>query len=226
MRSLIGFLLLGGLANLATVFAEDDGNGSGKKVVPSLPGPQEWKNTPTAWKYEANRLTISAGKATDWYTSPVDGVRSANAPVVLFKPARDFVLTARVMADLSTKWNAATLMVYVDDANWAKFAIEKSMYLEPTTVTVVTRGISDDCNSAVLAGNSSWLRVVKLGQAIGFFSSADRTSWRLVRAFTLGDAPELRVGFGSQSPVGEGATAVFSDIEYRPERVKDFLAGE
>lgn len=226
MRSLIGLLLLGASANLATVFAGEDDAAKGEIQMDSLPGPQEWKNLPAASKAEGNQLTISAGKSTDWYISPVDGAHTANAPVLLFKPARDFVLTARVTAELTTKWNAGTLMVYVDDANWAKFALEKSMYQEPTIVTVVTRGVSDDCNSVVVNGTATWLRVVKLGNAIGFFHSTDGHAWKLVRAFTLGDAPKLRVGFSSQSPVGDGATSVFSDISYRPESVKDFLAGE
>jgi uncharacterized protein len=226
MGLLVALLLLGGFADLATVFAGEDDKAKGTHVE-KLPEPQEWKNTPAAWKVESQRLTISAGKSTDWYISPVDGARTANAPVLLFKPARDFVLTARVTAELTTKWNAGTLMVYVDDANWAKFALETSIYKEPTIVTVVTRGVSDDCNSVVVNGTSTWLRVVKLGNAIGFFHSNDGHAWKLVRAFTLGDdAPGLRVGFGSQSPVGDGATSVFSDVSYRPESVKDFLAGE
>jgi len=194
------------------------------QVLGNLPGPQEWKNKPAAWKAEGGRLTITAPKSTDWFISPVDGTRKAAAPLLLFQPAREFTLTAKVTAHHTTKWDAGTLFVYVDDSTWAKLALEKSAYGEPTVVSVVTRGVSDDCNSTVLSGESLWFRVTKLGNALGFFSSADGRTWRMVRAFTLGEAKQLKVGFGAQSPVGPGMTAEFTDITYVTEPIRDFYA--
>ena len=224
MKTILGLLSVVGLTSIAAVLARSDGEP--ESVVSTLPAPQEWKNRPETWKADNEQLRITAGKSTDWYISPVDGIRRANAPVLLFKPAKDFILTAKVTPEHAEKWDAGVLMVYANDSTWAKLALEKSMYMEPTIVTVVTRGVSDDCNSAVVSGGSIWFRVVKRGDAIGFFSSTEGSSWKLVRAFTLGPAPELRVGLGSQSPVGKGSTTVFSDISYKPVAVKDFLAGQ
>jgi uncharacterized protein len=200
--------------------------GAQEKVVGSLPGPQVWKNRPADWKAEGGRLTIAAGKSTDWFISPVDGERTASAPLLLFEPAREFTLTAKVTAKHGTKWDAGVLMVFVDDSTWAKLALERSAYQEPTVVSVVTRGVSDDCNSTVVSGDMVWFRVSRLKNAIGFFSSPDGRKWKMVRAFTLGEARGLKVGFGTQSPVGPGTTAVFSEITYRTEPVKDFYAAE
>jgi len=48
----------------------------------------------------------------------------------------------------------------------------------------------------------------------------------LRRSFTLGQHPELEIGFFSQSPVGEGSTAVFSDITYSAVPIKNVLDGQ
>jgi hypothetical protein len=63
------------------------------------------------------------------------------------------------------------MRVYFDDANWPKFALELSVYREPTIVTVVTRGVSDDCNSSVVGGGSIWYRTRRL---VGHWDSTTR----------------------------------------------------
>lgn len=191
-----------------------------------LPGIAEWKNSPVRWNIDDGRLTIVAGPSTDWYISPVDQKATNNAPLLLFQPGPDFVLTAKVTLEFGAQWDAGMLMVYANDTNWAKFALEKSVSGEPTIVTVVTRAVSDDCNSSPVAGNSIWYRVARVGPAFAFYASPDRHSWKMIRAFTLGSGPDVRVGFGSQSPVGQRATATFSEIRYSPRRIRDIFKGE
>jgi regulation of enolase protein 1 (concanavalin A-like superfamily) len=195
-------------------------------VVPGLPGPLEWKNAPVSAESTGGTLTIVSGAKTDWYISPIDGQVSNSAPLLLFRPEGDFVLSAKVTVDFRSQWDAGYLMVYADDTTWAKFALEMSAYKEPTVVTVVTRGISDDCNSTVVSGNSIYLRVALRGQAILLYTSPDGGAWRLVRAFSIGAPADLRVGFASQSPVGEGGSAVFSAIDYRRKTISDVFAAE
>jgi regulation of enolase protein 1 (concanavalin A-like superfamily) len=191
------------------------------------PGPTEWIHSPASAEVRDGVLTIAAGPATNWFVSPADGEATHNAPILLLQADHEFILTARVGADLASKWDAGMLMVYLSDSQWAKLAFEKSAYLEPTIVTVVTRGASDDCNSSTVAGKSVWLRVAGIGQAVAFYSSHDGKQWRLVRTFTFGaSAQRLRVGFGAQSPVGPGAAASFSNISYTAARVKDVFRGE
>ena len=218
MRQLVLIALLAG----CVVHAAD----SRIAAIADLPGGAAWHNSPAASKMDDGRLTIVAGPSTDWYISPVDGKSTSNAPLLLFEPAEDFVLTARLQVAFGTQWDAGVLMVYVDDANWAKFALEMSVYGEPTIVTVVTRGISDDCNSSSIAGGSIWYRIAKTGRAIGFYASPDGHSWKMIRAFTLRASGRLRAGFGSQSPVGQKGTAVFSEIRYSARTIKDIFKGE
>jgi regulation of enolase protein 1 (concanavalin A-like superfamily) len=194
--------------------------------VADMPGVPEWKNAAIASTLEEGRLTIVSGPSTDWYISPVDGKSHSSAPLLLFRPAEDFVLTARLNVEFTTQWDAGMLVVYGDDRNWAKFALEMSVYREPTIVTVVTRGVSDDCNSFPVSGASWWYRIARMGRAFGFYASPDGRSWKLVRAFTLGDSQDVRVGFGSQSPVGQSGRATFSEISYSARTIKDIFQGE
>jgi len=194
--------------------------------IGDLPGSPAWKNSPVASQMEDGRLTITAGPSTDWYISPVDGKSSSNGPLLLFEPAEDFVLTAKLNVKFGTQWDAGVLMVYVDETNWAKFALEMSVYGDPTIVTVVTRGVSDDCNSSVVGGGSIWYRIAKTGRTLGFYASPDGHAWKLTRAFTLGAAQNMRVGFGAQSPVGQTGNATFTDIGYSARTIRDILKGE
>jgi len=83
---------------------------------------------------------------------------------------------------------------------------------------VVTRGLSDDNISIPIKGSSVYLKVSKSGHAIFFFASEDGQNWSIVRIFSLGDNLDLRVGFSSQAPVGEGCTTKFTEIKYVPKK--------
>lgn len=195
-------------------------------MLKEIPQPLEWKNTPASYNIDDQALTIAAGSSTDWFISPADRKATANAPILLFTPAADFTLRAKVRVEFGTQWDAGTLMVYAADDTWAKLAFELSVQGEPTIVSVVTRGVSDDCNSAVIEGHLVYLQIAKVSRALRFYYSTSGQPWRLVRTFTLEESQPLRVGFGAQSPVGEGATAAFSEIRYIAKAVDDVHKGE
>jgi regulation of enolase protein 1 (concanavalin A-like superfamily) len=201
--------------------------GDPKDVTPKeLPQPLEWKNAPVSSSIDGQALTIDAGQSTDWFISPADGKATANAPILLFTPAADFALQAKVRVEFGKQWDAGTLVVYAGDTTWAKLAFELSVHGEPTIVSVVTRGVSDDCNSEVIDGHSVYLQIAKVGRALRFYWSTSGQHWRLVRTFTLDESQPLRAGFGAQSPVGVGATAVFSEIRYIAGAIHDVRKGE
>jgi uncharacterized protein len=128
--------------------------------IPGLPGTLTWQNTPRSWRMDkANVLTISAEAKTDWFVVPFDGTVAKNAPILLFTPDSDYVLGARVTLKFVTKWDAGALMLWGDDQHWAKLSFELSPGKKPTLVTVVTRSLSDDCNSSEVRGDSVYLRI-------------------------------------------------------------------
>jgi regulation of enolase protein 1 (concanavalin A-like superfamily) len=188
--------------------------------IPGIPGTLSWQNQPASWQLDnQNVLTISAGSKTDWFVDPFDGTVANNAPILLFTPNSDFVFSARVAVKFATKWDAGALMLWGDDHHWAKLSHELSPDGVPTLVTVVTRGLSDDCNSKELRQDSVYHRIAKSGKTYVLYFSADGREWQILRTFSLDTDLPIRVGFEAQSPAGSGATATFSSISYDPHRI-------
>jgi len=190
--------------------------------IPGLPGPLTWQNAPRAWNIDSkNVLTISSNPKTDWFVDPFDGTVAKTAPILLFTPGPDYVLSVRVAVQFTTKWDAGALMLWGDDHHWAKLSYEFSPDQKPTLVTVVTRGLSDDCNSLSLTGDSVYLRIAKSGNTYVFYFAIDGKNWQILRTFSLDTDLPIRAGFESQSPEGSGAIAKFSAITYDPHRISN-----
>jgi regulation of enolase protein 1 (concanavalin A-like superfamily) len=196
--------------------------------LPAIPGDLQWQNQPVDWKIESgNSLTIVAGAETDWFIDPAGNYFKDNAPAALFAPPdADFLLSARVSVDFASAFDAGVLQVRERDDLWAKLCFEYSPQRQPMIVSVVTRGVSDDCNSAPIDGQDVYLRIARNGQTLAFHYSRDGRYWHLVRYFTLGPLDNLRVGFSSQSPTGQKCTVLFSEISYKAGTLKDNRSGE
>jgi uncharacterized protein len=190
--------------------------------LPSLPFPLEPAGSPPpGCRVLHGALILSAAAGTDLFLDPAgtgqsmvpDAGRFAGLP-----PAGDFTLAARVRVEFGRMYDAGVLLLHARERHWAKLCLEYSPQLRPTAVTVVTKGVSDDCNSFEVDGDTLWLRITRSGAAWAFHASADGSWWRLLRYFALsGDPAELvRVGFLAQSPAGEGCTATFDQISFRP----------
>ncbi len=188
--------------------------------IPGLPGTLTWQNSPHSWQLDyKNVLTISAEAKTDWFVDPFDDTVAKNAPILLFTPDPDYVLSTRVALKFVNKWDAGALMLWGDDHHWAKLSFEFSPGKKPTLVTVVTRGLSDDCNSKELRSDSVYLRIAKSGTTYVFYFSTDARNWQILRTFSLDTDLPIRVGFEAQSPAGSGAVVKFSAITYDSHRI-------
>lgn len=193
----------------------------------TIPAELDWRIQPTEWALQGDEgLSISAAGMTDLFIDPETGAASDSAPVALFTPSEgSFILSARVEPSFGSTFDAGVLHVWVRGDLWAKLCFERSPQGEPTVVSVVTRGVSDDCNSVVVPGGSVFLRVSQLERATAFHYSTDGRVWRLVRYFSLGSRAGMRAGFSSQSPTGPGCRSVFSRVDYRAERLTDLRNG-
>ena len=118
------------------------------------------------------------------------------------------------------------LVVYESDDVWAKLCFEYSPQREPMVVSVVTRGVSDDCNSSVVDDRSVWLRIARVGSAFAFHASTDGSNWSFIRHFALETGGETSIGFAAQSPTGEGCAVTFEQIAYEAKRLGDLRSGE
>jgi regulation of enolase protein 1 (concanavalin A-like superfamily) len=103
------------------------------------------------------------------------------------------------------------LVVYESDDVWAKLCFEYSPQREPMVVSVVTRGVSDDCNSFVVDGSSVWLRIAGVGPAFAFHASTDGSNWSLSRHFALEAGGEPSIWFAAQSRRGRMCRHVRAD---------------
>lgn len=197
-------------------------------TLSSVPATFNWKNHPTNSTNDAvQQLSITTGADTDWFINPAGGQVKNNAPIALFLPPdQAFRLQARVTVGFAGTYDAGTLFVFAYDTLWAKLCFEYSPQKQPMIVSVVTRGVSDDCNSVVIEGNSVYLRLHRYGEAFAFHYSLDGRYWHFVRHFSLGEIGQPRIGFSTQSPTGQGCEVNFSEIRYTPGRLSDLRNGE
>jgi len=55
---------------------------------------------------------------------------------------------------------------------------------------------------------------VNNGEFVMYYTENDK-EWFPIRMFSLSKTDNLKIGFSVQSPVGDGSTATFSNIEYK-----------
>ena len=197
-------------------------------VIPGLPFPLEASGSPACQATVSGEgLVLTAGANSDLFIDPAgeEGARPDAGRLTGLPGDQDFTFSARVTVKFGSTFDAGVLLLHLSERRWAKLCYEFSPQQKPTAVTVVTRGISDDSNSFETAGGPLWLRITRSGRAWAFHASENGSWWRLLRYFTLGEASGARVGFLAQSPTGQGCTAVFDNIAYKPGAPADLRDG-
>lgn len=193
--------------------------------LPELPFPLLPAGPQAPWSYGEGALSVRAGAREDLFVPPAgDSLTPASdAPRLLgTPPPGDFQLIARVTVGFVGAGDAGALYLETGEQEWprrewAKLCFELSPDT-PTVCSVVTRGYSDDVNSAVVEGGSVWLRISRTGKAFAFHASADGERWTFVRVFALGDAEEAagaRIGFLAQCPTADGCAVTFDSVAFR-----------
>lgn len=196
--------------------------------LPILPTELRWQIPPLEWSLSPDKtLSIQAGPKTDLFNDPAGTIVIDNAPCALMTPPDpSFILSAKVSVAFGATYDAGALHIRVSDALWAKLCFEYSPQGQPMVVSVVNRGVSDDCNSVVIDGSEVYLRMARTPRTIAFHYSTDGRAWVFVRYFSLGMTDVVRVGFSAQSPTGAQCRAVFSEIAYRAGALANNRSGE
>lgn len=186
-----------------------------------------WDNEPEEFHYGGGSLQIAAGERTDLFRNPRGQAEVNNSPRILFEPEGHFLLSSKVSVEFATTFDAGVMVLYGDRESWAKLCFEFSPQKQPTIVTVVNKGVSDDSNHVPVMAEHVYLRVAGLGDgAFAFHYSPDGKTWHLARYFALSSEGGFRVGFSAQSPTGGGCKATFSEIQYQIKRLHDVRSGE
>jgi regulation of enolase protein 1 (concanavalin A-like superfamily) len=198
-------------------------------TVPGVPLTLSWSVPPLGWELSPEgALSVTAGPRTDLFIDPGEAAEPSpvlSAPRLLGRLEGDFQLSARVSVDFRTTFDAGVLVVWADDETWAKLCFEYSPQGDPMIVSVVTRGLSDDCNSFVVGASQVWLRISRLGPTYAFHASTDGVTWRFVRYFVLGGRTDPRLGFEAQSPIGDSCSVIFDQVTFTTERLDNLRDG-
>jgi uncharacterized protein len=200
--------------------------GQTEVTITGIPRALKWENTPVKFENNGTKFTIIASEKTDMFRDPNGTSNTDNAPKLLFLPDSNFVLTAAITHSFNSKWDAGAIVLKADSANWVKFCYEKDYTGAKRVVSVVTKNISDDCNSVSLTGNTAYLRMARAGKVITLYCSSDNKNWMLVRHFQFESTKPAKLGFLAQSPTGKSCTVTFSDVRYEVRKIKDPYAGE
>jgi hypothetical protein len=187
--------------------------------------PISWRNPPARGERRDDGFDIEAGPMTDLFFDPNGAVRIDNSPQLLFAPpAGDFVLSARVRVAFAADYDAGALLARAGHDRWAKLCFEYSPQGQPMIVSVVNKGLSDDCNGQTIDGDSVWLRLARVDRALAFHYSTDGALWRFAR-YLPWDEPDARFGLTSQSPRGQRCLAEFSNVTLVARTVRNLRDG-
>ncbi|GAB1619891.1 DUF1349 domain-containing protein [Pseudomonas sp. NGC7] len=173
-------------------------------------------------------LTLRAAAGTDWFHHPAGEIKRTNV-ISTYREVHDqvFTLSTKVSVGFNSAFDAGAIFVQVDDDNWAKLAFELSGAGDPTVVSVVTRGTSDDADGPSIEGSSVWLRMHCDGHSLAMHFSVDGLYWRFLRWLSIPGLEQrpLKVGFGIQAPTGAGCSAKFDSLGWSHEPILDFRDG-
>lgn len=220
IRALFGFVLVLGLVN-KTIAQEKNG-----VKINSIPHTLSWENQPVSYTVKDNTLSIVAGPKTDMFRDPNVTYNTDNAPKLLFTPDSNFVLSTAIQHSFANKWDGGAIVLIQDSLNWIKFCFEKDYTGAKRVVSVVTKDISDDCNSAAIKSNEVFYKIAKADNVITLYYSEDNKKWFLIRHLQFNSSKPLKVGFLVQSPTGTKCAVKFSNIKYQAKKIKDPYEGE
>lgn len=195
-------------------------------VIPAIPHKMTWYDAPKHFELLPNGFAIESGGKTDMYRAPDHSYQVHKAPRLMFAADTCFILSARIQHDFAGKWDGGALLLEADSLNWIKFCFEKDYQEKHRVVSVVTRNISDDCNSLEFSEKYVWYQVARVHDVIYLYCSGNGTDWYLVRTLNFAPGKDIKAGFLAQSPEGENNRVYFTEVKYQAVRVKDFWAGK
>jgi regulation of enolase protein 1 (concanavalin A-like superfamily) len=178
-------------------------------------------------RVEQGRLTLRSDARRDNFRDPDGKLSSNTAPVLLASVdnTKPFTLTARITPTFLKTYDAGTLYIYVKEDLWLKMAMEMDERGKTRMVTVRTIGTSDDNNHDVVDAKGVYMKISSDTKTVAFYYSLDNETWQLVRLFRNDYPASVWVGVSTQSPLGEGTSAVFEGLSLTNRSVSDFRLG-
>ena len=192
----------------------------------------KWLNESKVIK-EGNKIEVFATPNSDFFYSSTtagdEGITPeslCNAPFYYTEIKGDFVMRAKVSHAFKSVYDSSSLMVYKNDACWAKACFEYTDFGTHAVVSVVTNGESDDANGCNITQEKIWLQVCRAGNAFAFHYSLDGENFYMMRYFHLPVEETVKVGMLAQSPTGQGGVRVYEDFVIENKTVKNLRMGK
>ncbi len=203
--------------------------------TPVLEGPNlleepqsfQWTNPPAEFEFQDGSLEITSVSGTDFFNNPATLEVTGTAPILYRETEGDFIATALVQPDFGDMWNASSMMVFIDNLHWIKFAFENSDATGPSIVSVVTKGTSDDANGPILKDEREiLLRIIKKDHLYALHWSKDGHNFKMARLSSMPESRQVRVGLEAQCPVGREAMHKFNYFSIEKKTVGNLRSGE
>jgi hypothetical protein len=225
MKILVSALLLLLLYVVARqASAEDTKSETCRITMPGITFTRSLNGAAAHAKVEDGKLTLASEARRDNFRDPDGKLSNNTAPLLLTEVdnKQPFTLTAKITPKT---YDAGTLYIYVKEDLWLKMAMEMDERHKTRMVSVRTIGTSDDNNHDVITEKSVYMKISSDTKTVGFYYSLDKKSWQLIRLFKNDYPASIWVGISTQSPLGEGTSAVFEDISLTKQSITDFRLG-
>jgi regulation of enolase protein 1 (concanavalin A-like superfamily) len=173
------------------------------------------------------RLTLASDARRDNFRDPDGKLSNHTAPVLLSEVdnKQPFTLTAKVTPTFLKTYDAGTLYIYIREDLWLKMAMERDERGKTRMVSVRTMGTSDDNNHDVVTAKSVYMKISSDTKTVGFYYSLNKKTWQLIRLFKDDYPTSIGVGISTQSPLGNGTSAVFEDLSLTHRSISNFRLG-
>jgi hypothetical protein len=178
-------------------------------------------------KVSDGKLTLTSKAKRDNFRDPDGKLSNNSAPVLLAEVdnKKPFTLTAKITPTFLKTYDAGTLYIWVKDDLWLKLAMEMDERHKTRMVSVRTTGTSDDNDHDVVTAKGVYMKISSDTTTVGFYYSLDKKTWQLIRLFKNDYPSTIWLGVSTQSPLGDGTSAVFEDISLTQKSVSNFRLG-
>jgi regulation of enolase protein 1 (concanavalin A-like superfamily) len=184
-------------------------------------------NTAQALSETPDSIEMTAPEQSDFFIDEMNGIEKNDAPFFYEKRKGDFVLSAKVQPQFTKYFDAGGLFIYDSPKKWIKLEFERTDLGYPSIVSVITNGMSDDCNGERMDNvEAVYLQIIRKSDYWMLHYSLNGKNWKFVRYFKLKMKSEVKIGLEAQAPIGKSCKVLFSKIKISENDVVDMKKGK
>lgn len=113
----------------------------------------KWKEKPSKYEIDSNKICIVAEQGTNLFNSPSSDRRDHIFPFWFKDYEGDFLIKCKVTPEFLNTYDQGDIIIWENEDKWIKLAYENSDNGYPAIVSVVTDGKSDDCTGNRVTGS-------------------------------------------------------------------------